>query len=257
MPQGNAGPIMAPSSMAPAAVAPATLSMANASAANSPLHAALLHPGQVFEAMDGGSVAVSGSMVPHAPGAASLSVGYQDARLGYVELQARQVAGSIQATLIPSSEAAQHALQGQLGALGGWLAQRATPVERLAVVAPAAMSSLAGNMGGQSQGGGDPSSQARSWQGNAGMGNGQGNPSGAGAGFGGGQDSPASGHSSGRLVEALAATGSVVSHSGRSVAEPVAGLAMGAAALSPVSGSSQGTITPASVGRGQRISVHA
>lgn len=227
--------------------------MANAS--NSPMHAALLHPGQVFEAMDGGSAAVGGSTMPSAPGAASLSVGYQDARLGYVELQARQVAGSIQATLIPSSEAAQHALQGQLGALGGWLAQRATPVERLAVVAPAAMSSLAGNMGGQSQGGGDPSSQARSWQGNAGMGYGQGNPSGAGAGFGGGQDSSASssGRSSGQLVEALAATGSVVPRSGRSVAEP----AMGASALPPVSGSSRGAITPASGGRGQRISVHA
>ena len=229
--------------------------MGNAS--NSPMHAALLHPGQVFEAMDGGSAAVGGSAMPSAPGAASLSVGYQDARLGYVELQARQVAGSIQATLIPSSEAAQHALQGQLGALGGWLAQRATPVERLAVVAPAAMSSLAGNMGGQSQGGGDPSSQARSWQGNAGMGYGQGegNPSGAGSGFGGGQDSQASGRSSGQLVEALAATGSVVPRSGRSVAEP--GLAMGAAALPPVSGSTRGAITPASGGRGQRISVHA
>ena len=127
---------------------------------------AAMHPGQVFDALDGAGTAVGGaSAMGSAPGALrptmgspSLSVGYQDARLGYVELQARQVAGSIQATLVSSSEATRSALEGQLGSLGGWLAQRATPVDRLTVTAP--NSRMATDHGGSAPYGGGSGGQA-------------------------------------------------------------------------------------------------
>ena len=134
-----------------------------------------MHPGQIFEAMDG--AAAAGNAGARTLPATGLSVGYQDARLGYVELQARQVSGSIQATLIPSSEAAQHALQGQLGALGGWLAQRATPVERLAVAAPTGNLLAGGDAGSARQSFAD----ARQSGGGAGTGSGTGYGSGPGS----------------------------------------------------------------------------
>ena len=113
------------------------------------------HPGQVFESLD----AATGAWNPvqtarMASGGTSLSVGYQDARLGYVELQARQIAGGVQATLVPSSEAARQALEGQLGSLGGWLAQRATPVDRLAVGMPSSMAAMTTDHGGAMNSGG-------------------------------------------------------------------------------------------------------
>ncbi len=113
------------------------------------------HPGQVFEALDAASGAWNPAQQARTiSGGASLSVGYQDARLGYVELQARQVAGGVQATLVPSSEAARRALEGQLGSLGGWLAQRATPVDRLAVGMPSSMAAMTTDHGGAMNPGG-------------------------------------------------------------------------------------------------------
>jgi hypothetical protein len=114
-----------------------------------------LHPGQVFESLDAAPGAWNpGQTARTVSGGASLSVGYQDARLGYVELQARQVAGGVQATLVPSSEAARQALEGQLGSLGGWLAQRATPVDRLAVGMPSSMAAMTTDHGGAMNPGG-------------------------------------------------------------------------------------------------------
>ena len=127
---------------------------ASATPANGP-SAPAQHPGQVFESLDASTGAWNPAQTARlAPGGASLSVGYQDARLGYVELQARQVAGGVQATLVPSSEAARQALEGQLGSLGGWLAQRATPVDRLAVGMPSSMAAMTTDHGGAMNPGG-------------------------------------------------------------------------------------------------------
>lgn len=249
----------------PAAVsAPVAHAMQPGPVSSGQMPSASMQPGQIFQALDGAASAASSSAGPRvAPGAASLSVGYQDTRLGYVELQARQVGGSIQATLIPSSESAQHALQGQLGALGGWLAQRATPVERLAVASPAA--NLAGNAGRDAyagsmrQGGGSGSAQP---------GDGQGSGS-ALAGNGGRQASSqdAASPSSARALQGMSAVrgaapastaSSGVGHGSASGAVPGAGGAnrFGASIrTTQVSPAEMAKTGPASVG--QRISVHA
>ena len=162
-----AGAIAVHAEVSPVAVAGATglapmTQLAGQASGPATGHAApVLHPGQVFESLDATVHGWNPSDARPVSGGASLSVGYQDARLGYVELQARQVAGSVQATLVPSSEAARHALEGQLGSLGGWLAQRATPVDRLVVAASAASMAASDHGGAMHSGGADSSGSAR------------------------------------------------------------------------------------------------
>jgi hypothetical protein len=102
--------------------------------------------------------ATAGAALASSPGR-SLNAAYQDPSLGYVEVHAHLAPGGVHALLTADTSGGDLALRGHLGELTGWLEERRTPVESLAVLAQPGSASLDSNHardGGQN----GPSSQS-------------------------------------------------------------------------------------------------
>jgi len=91
------------------------------------------HPMSSFANADRDVRAQSGTL--HATSVGQLQVGYEDPVLGYVELRAQSVGGSVHASLGTHSEMAGEALTGNLNDLSAWMDARHTPVDSLRVIA--------------------------------------------------------------------------------------------------------------------------
>ncbi len=91
------------------------------------------HAFETFTAMDSGPMRTV--YAPAQQFQRGISVGYQDSRLGYVEVRAHQDLVGIHASLMAPTQNSSASLEGELKQLRGWLAERQTPVESLQVSA--------------------------------------------------------------------------------------------------------------------------
>lgn len=85
-----------------------------------------------FNAIDRGTPAVRGTV---AAAQRSLSVGYQDPVLGYVELRASVKSNGLHAALTTVTEGARDSLGAQMGGLHDWMITRHIPLTSLGVMA--------------------------------------------------------------------------------------------------------------------------
>ena len=80
-------------------------------------------------------VQLAGVSVGRSPVTQSLSVGYHDPALGYVELHAGVKAGGVHAALTTSTDGARASLGAQVGALNDWMNEHHMPLASIGVVA--------------------------------------------------------------------------------------------------------------------------